>query len=503
MTITSGTGGSTNKPKAVTQLAEPEHHRWSFIRNLFNNDDASRGRIITEIAEQLDKGTDFRVVTNGKDEVADVFVYHPDEGIYKPDGVVRTKAFVADRLGMSLYDDSLAEKALEKIKPFNYVTMDDMGGIDGKVAVSNGVIDLSDPSNPTFGEHSPTYNFISKIATEWDPDTDWHDTRWEQHLQEVIPDEADRMKLQEYGGYILRHWDASYERAMLLFGPTDSGKSTILDAIRNTLGSDNVLNEDLQAFSNNQFATGNLPGTMANIGDDLGSRAIYDTGTFKKMTSGKYLEIEQKYKAKVSYRVAQKQIYAANETPDVRSPDDAFYNRWLFVEVPDRVPPEDIDRQLEQKLSEEKSAILRWMLEGYKRLMEQGHFTGERSIPEKRSLWLAHGDVLDQWINECVVFDNSDTPEQDAYEHYKDFAADKGENPKRKGVVTSELKEYGVKQRRPGGRGQQTRVYRGMSIDDPSVMSLAEQISTHSRDAPSPPAETDDAEAYVEHMEGQ
>jgi len=431
-------------PSSVTEPDTPECQQWSAIRSYLGSDDPPCESIPAEIATHLDQGSDYIVLTNSKEETAKVFVYHPSEGIYKPDGKLRTREFLADRLGMNYYEDSLVKKSLETLGPRNYARMDDIGHVPEKIAVD-------------------------------DPGANWRLTEWDKLLGDAIPSRDDRLKLQEYAGYTLHHWDVPYRKTLLLLGPTASGKSTILNAINEVLGTENVLNESIQRLSGNQFAAGNLPGTIANINNDLGTQAIYNTGLFKKMAAGERITIEEKYESAVTYKPTQKQLYACNQVPDVRDPDDAFFDRWLFVEVPETVPREKRDHRLQDRLLQNKSVILDWMLDGYARLCEQSHFSGERSLERKQSLWLSHGGVMEQWIGEKVTFDSSDTPEASAYEDYRQFCANNDQKPLVKSEFTKRLLEYGVQQRRPGSRGGQTRVYRGMSVE--GVLTLAEEQS--------------------------
>jgi phage/plasmid-associated DNA primase len=74
----------------------------------------------------------------------------------------------------------------------------------------------------------------------------------------------------------------------------------------------------------------------------------------------------------------------------------------LFVKFPETVPESEQDKQLGEKLQAEKSGILNWMLEGLRRLMDQGHFSGERDIGGKKELCDAFGSVVDRFAHNCL-----------------------------------------------------------------------------------------------------
>ncbi len=84
--------------------------------------------------------------------------------------------------------------------------------------------------------------------------------------------------------------------------------------------------------------------------------------------------------------------------------------RWLLVEFPNHYPPEDRDPTLRDRFTEPAtlSGVLNWAIQGWARLLEQDHFTGEATdAHEKRRRWQRWGDVPDEFIGEHVTVDDS------------------------------------------------------------------------------------------------
>jgi putative DNA primase/helicase len=269
-------------------------------------------------------------------------------------------------------------------------------------------------------------------------------------------------------GYCLHHWGLPFPRSLLLIGPTAGGKSTFLNVVNRALGEENVSNQSLQGLVNDRFGKAAIFGKMANIDNDLSSKAVAEEGTFKKLTAGDRLMIEEKNQQPFDIRVTQKQIYSANRVPKVTNPDDAFFRRWIHVQFPDTVPESERDRHLEHRLTteEELSGVLNWMLEGYARLMDQDSFTGERSIDEKRSLWKAHGDSLDRFIESEVIKDSAAQSAKDAvYAEYKQFCDTQGFPVKKKQTLSKRLKQaIDIETSKPSVDGEQVPHYRGMRL---------------------------------------
>ena len=310
--------------------------------------------------------------------------------------------------------------------------------------MENGVLDISNPDEIELEDHTPDYLLTSSINAEYDPDSEC--PKWTSNLKEVMPNPHDREKLQEFAGYLLHHWRNPYNRALLLIGPTESGKSVLLHVLEEVLGTDNVLNKSLQRLSNNRFAIHNLQGKYANIDADLGTRKLKDTGIFKKLVAGDRVTAEQKYEDPYDYEPTQKLVFSANQVPEVKRADDAFYERWLFVQVPESIDRKDQDPHLESELIEEKSGILNWMLEGYARLMRQSGFSGEKSLEDKKALWNGHGDSIDRFMqNRITEAPANEIDASKVYQHYRTEYGNSDLDTYKQGELTKRLKkQFGI-----------------------------------------------------------
>jgi putative DNA primase/helicase len=259
-----------------------------------------------------------------------------------------------------------------------------------------------------------------------------------------------------------------FNRALMLTGPTQSGKSTFLDVVAALLGADNVARESLQQLANNRFSPAELDGKFVNIRSDLDSSIVRNTGRFKELAAGDAIRAERKNQDPFRFRVTQKQLYATNQVPDVDNVDQAFHERWLHVRFPDTIPRDDRDGEIDQKLTtdDELVGILNWALDGYARLMNQDGFSNERSISGKRDLWQSQGDSIDRFVDQVLVKDEQGRePDVEVYNAYCEFCDSLERQPKAKATLTKRLKqEYGVEQRRPTIGNEQVRCYCGISF---------------------------------------
>lgn len=398
-------------------------------------------------------------------ESGELYRYDPATGTYRDDG----EQIVRDELeeGRGEFNRrSEANAIIYKLRLKDAIALEDFDP-EGEVCVVNGVLNISNPANPKLRDHSPEKYFRRHRPVRYAPDAEC--PRFEEFVTEVVRAE-DLPKLQEYVGYtVFHHWDVRFQRALFIIGSEATGKSTFLNVIAALLGEENIANQSVQRLANNNFATSKLVGKLANIRNDLDSSIIQYTGPFKEIVGGDPMPAEEKFKPQYSFRPTQKLLFSANRVPKVEKATDAFYRRWLHVEFPETIPTDEQDEELEEELKEELSGILNWALDGYRRLMENGGFTNERTIEEKRAVWESYGDFIERFVESGQVDLDPDveTPKDEVYSAYQQWATERDLPVKTKGTLTKKLKrQYGVGTCRPGTGSDRVRCYRGIDIHD-------------------------------------
>ena len=441
---------------------EKYEEKWSGVKQGLDSDELDTEFVTGNIADLMCEEFDFICRKDAKDKP--LLVYHKDEGIYKSDGEEFLSEHLVENLDRQYYSKRITTSVSESIKPSNYKDSNDIGKMDGKICLENCVLDISNPSKPQSERFTPQYPLTSKIPIEYDPDAEC--PKFEEYLSEVVATSKDRKKLQEYAGYCLHHWNTPYNRALLLLGPTQSGKSVFLNLLTDLLGDDNVLNETVQRLCNRDFAQAGLLNTIANINPDLGTGKLQDIGVFKRLIAGDKVEIEPKFKGQIKIEADQKHIYAANQVPEVPDADGAFYERSLFVKFPNTIPRSDRNPQLQDELLEESSGILNWMLDSYARLMDQNGFTNDRDKEQSRSVWNEYGDSISRFIEKRIVKDlTNEIDAKEVYAHYKMETKSEDLSPKSQTDLTKRLqRNFSISKRRESSRKMKYTVYEGIDL---------------------------------------
>ena len=240
-------------------------------------------------------------------------------------------------------------------------------------------------------------------------------------LSEVV-DAKDITRLQEWAGYTLIP-GYPIKKGFIAIGPTDSGKSTFLLTLKDILGVTNVSSATLQQLSkaDQRFITSKLYKKLANIAPDMPTSSLSDISIFKGITGRDLIPGEFKYKQPFDFQPRSKLLFSANSLPFVGDDEEAFFNRWDIIVF--HKPPK-IDARLQEKLKEESSGIFNWLIEGARRIIENGlKFTDATPTAEAMRIWTRSANPVRAFFNECIAKEGEEErPASDFYDAYKHYA---------------------------------------------------------------------------------
>lgn len=374
-------------------------------------------------------------------------------------------------------DRIMAALELAKSERAIVVSISDLDADPLLLNVENGTLDLR---TGKLRRHDPG-DLITKLApVAFDPQA--HDEKWDYFLESTTAHDP------EFASFLLRAigytLTGSTSEEVLFFphGPTASGKSTLIEALKGLLG-DYARTADFNSFINRRNESGmnndiaRLTGArfVPSVEVDEGKKLA--EGLIKKVTGGDTITARRMYQDFFEFKPQFKLWLVANYRPEVNADDSAVWRRIVQLPFTESLPEGKRDPELKRHLRDDpgaRSAILRAAVEGCLEWQRVGLAIPDR-VTAYTEEYRAENDKLSDWISACCEFK---PPEEspwvasrtlrDSYEAYCELI---GETPVSRQKFAAALTERGAeKTRQPialealgGGRGQ---AFRGIRLVD-------------------------------------
>ena len=195
----------------------------------------------------------------------------------------------------------------------------------------------------TLQPHTPRRVYRHSIPVSYDPQATCPTF---DHYLETTLDEDVIPLADEIIGHLLIP-DTRYEKAVMLTGDGENGKSVFIDTLTALLGSQHVSNVALQDLEENRFRVAELFGKLGNFFADLDPRALKSTSLFKALVTGDEIEAERKFTDPFKFRNVARLVFSANKLPDSSDRTHAFYRRWHVIPFTRTFTDETRDPDLE------------------------------------------------------------------------------------------------------------------------------------------------------------
>jgi P4 family phage/plasmid primase-like protien len=214
-------------------------------------------------------------------------------------------------------------------------------------------------------------------------------------IARVIPNASRLAALQEFIGCLLL--DATPGRdgarhALLLVGPQNSGKSTILALLRLLFPPDAVSEIPPEKWSNDYHRAA-LAGKRVNLVAELSDRRVIGGAVAKAILGFDRVDARSPFKEPFGFRPQAWHVLAANRAPRTDDTDPAFGRRFIAFRFDRSLSREEIDPDFLEKVSRELPGVLNWAFEGAIRAMARGYF----ELPDGHHEIIAemqHGDDI-------------------------------------------------------------------------------------------------------------
>jgi len=166
--------------------------------------------------------------------------------------------------------------------------------------------------------HTPTHLSIRQLNVSFDLNAEC--PQFLKFISEVVrPDDVPL--IQEIMGYLLAPFTEA-QKVFILYGPSRTGKSTLLRIVEGIIGMQNISHVTMQKLDG-RFDTQSLHGKLLNLFSDLPAKPLEDIGIFKALSGEDTVYADKKGKDPFSFVNKARLIFSANHLPKVREVSDA------------------------------------------------------------------------------------------------------------------------------------------------------------------------------------
>ena len=292
------------------------------------------------------------------------------------------------------------------------------------LAFNNGILDLSSMElKPFTKEYTPKF----KINFDYDP------TAGCPMFLKVLTDALDQeqaLLFQELCGNLLM--DYKHEKIAILIGVGSNGKSTLLEAITEAFGSEDVSHYNLaQITDRSGIFLANMLDKVANISYESSSLTVSNEDLFKTYVSGESMTVKRLYKQPTTTREYPKSIVAANYLPQTTDYSMGFYRRIVPIQFNKTIPDEKADINMKSKLKQERAGVLNWVLDGLVRLRENGKFTESEAVKQTLQEYRLETDAVAAFLDAMnyVVCDSPMFTLSELFKEFKNWSFECGYKP--------------------------------------------------------------------------
>ncbi len=246
---------------------------------------------------------------------------------------------------------------------------------------------------------------------------------WHKFLDRVLPETESQMVFSEFAGYCFTT-NLKMEKMLVLYGGGSNGKSVATDILRELLGRDNVSSVDLEKLTNDDNHRSLIEDKLANIAQENGQNVSYSI--LKNVVSGEPVMVKTLYKDPKLITNYGKLISSYNQLPKSEA-TLGFFRRWIIIPFDVTITEQERDIRLKDKLCEELSGILNWVLEGLKRLVVNRTFTESSACNNALEAYRIGTNSALRFFEECLSKnEEGHMPLKMLYQEYNKFCVEDG-----------------------------------------------------------------------------
>ena len=275
---------------------------------------------------------------------------------------------------------------------------------------------------------------------------------FQKFLLEIQPEERAAFLQQVFGLALTEN--IHEEKFFIIYGPTTrNGKSSLLDAIGNMMGSYCVaINPETLSASTNRSGSGpspdraNMRGARLLHVSEFTKGTLFDAAFIKRITGGDPIRARHLHQGEFQFYLTGQIVINTNWLPAVN--DVTIFDSGRAVVIPFEVQfsQEDQDLTLKDHLKSPGMAnqVFYWALDGLKAYRKQGRLRLPESVQEAVESYRYDSDKVARFMQECTVQSEKAETAKRLYNAYMLWCNQNGYHYEGKKTFNDELRRKGL-----------------------------------------------------------
>lgn len=349
---------------------------------------------------------------------------------------------------------NLAEEALT-------VSSNEFDNKHDVINCENGLLNLR---TGVLTKHDAKQRTIKRANVSYMPDA--QAPVWEKFLLDVFSEDQELVSwMQKALGYSLTG-SVDEQVFFILYGRGENGKGKLCEALLRIMG-DYALPAQFDTFlatdkSNVRAlsAVGELKGVRFALASETESSKKWSEDLMKRLTGGDTLTGAKLYGNPYSFQPTHKLWFQANHLPSFKDGTHGFKRRVRVIPFERTFTGEAKDKDILDKLMDEKEGIFAWLVEGAKLYYRAGLGATPEACERATEQYIQDNDIVSRFIKDRLVKDQTKKLKvSDAYLSYVHWCSREGLEPTSMNFFPGNREERGIKKTRTKS-GQEFKGYK-------------------------------------------
>lgn len=335
-----------------------------------------------------------------------------DKGVYRKDGIIKVGQVLKEAFGdvtgpghKLLLTEKLEKHIIYSLLHRRDVMPEDFDSNKDIINMRNGLYNFRtkefkphDTRLPTASH--PRYLSMVQIPVDYKPGAEC--VNFKKSMAAVFTTPGDLLKIREFIAYCLYN-DYSIQKAFILYGPADKGKSFIIDHIVQFLGINNCSVVSIKKLCHNNFAGSELLGKLMNTSGELDKGSVKNLSEFKTAIGGTdQMRVEAKGKDAVYFRNRAKFIFGTNSIFSSEDESDGFMRRFEIIKTRIEDLPAGLPTEAMISTDEEMSGLFNYVIDLLEPLINRRKFSNQLSKLEITQDFTRMGKSIESFVEDNV-----------------------------------------------------------------------------------------------------